>query len=58
MMLMVPFAIAFVEEQQIVEQEHEMKAREGLAEGLTPGVAAAGMAGGGGAAGGGRGMAL
>lgn len=37
-MLMVPFAIAFVEEQQIVEQEKEIKAREGLGESLTPGV--------------------
>ena len=39
-MLMVPFAIAFVEEQQIVEQEKELKAQEGLREGLTPGVPA------------------
>lgn len=46
-MLMVPFAIAFVEEQQIVEQEREMKAREGLAEGVTPGVGMSGAAGGG-----------
>lgn len=47
LMMMVPFAIAFVEEQQIVEQEREMKAREGLAEGMTPGVGMAGQAGGG-----------
>jgi len=38
MMVMVPFAIALVEEQQIMEQEKEMKAREGLGESLTPGV--------------------
>ncbi|KAL9130452.1 MAG: hypothetical protein Q9217_001375 [Psora testacea] len=41
LMLMVPFAIAFVEEQQIVEQERELKAQEGLREGLTPDVAGA-----------------
>lgn len=35
---MVPFALAVSEEQAIVEQEREMKAREGLGEGLTPGV--------------------
>lgn len=40
MMLMVPFAIALVEEQQIVEQEKEMKMREGVGEVLTPGVGA------------------
>ncbi|KAK3166776.1 hypothetical protein OEA41_009901 [Lepraria neglecta] len=38
LMLMVPFAIALVEEQQIVEQEKEIKAREGAGEILTPGV--------------------
>jgi hypothetical protein len=37
-MLMVPFAIALVEEQAFVEQEKEMKAREGAGEILTPGV--------------------
>ena len=37
-MLVVPFAIALVEEQQILEQEKEMKAREGAGEILTPGV--------------------
>ena len=38
LLLMVPFALAFVEEQSIIEQEKEMKAQEGLREGLTPGV--------------------
>ncbi|KAL2048306.1 hypothetical protein N7G274_000217 [Stereocaulon virgatum] len=38
LMLMVPFAIALVEEQAFVEQEKEMKAREGAGEILTPGV--------------------
>ncbi len=42
LMLMVPFAIALVDEQQIVEQEKEMKAREGAGEILTPGVAPGG----------------
>ena len=40
LMLMVPFAIAVVEEQQIIEQEKEIKAREGVGEVLTPGVGA------------------
>lgn len=40
-MLSVPFAIALVEEQQIVEQEKEMKAQESAREVLTPGVGAA-----------------
>lgn len=38
LLLMVPFAFAFSEEQAIMEQEKEMKAQEGLREGLTPGV--------------------
>ncbi|KAK0508028.1 hypothetical protein JMJ35_009917 [Cladonia borealis] len=38
LMLVVPFAIALVEEQQFVEQEKEMRAREGAGEILTPGV--------------------
>lgn len=37
-MLMVPFAMALVEEQQIVEQEKMEKAREGAGDVLTPGV--------------------
>lgn len=37
-MLMVPFAIAVVEEQQIVEQEKEIKARESQGAVLAPGV--------------------
>lgn len=37
-MLSVPFAIALVEEQQIVEQEKEFKAQESAREALTPGV--------------------
>jgi len=41
LMLSVPFAIALVEEQQIVEQEKEMKAQESAREVLTPGVGAA-----------------
>jgi import receptor subunit TOM22 len=50
LMLSVPFAIALVEEQQIVEQEKEMKAQESAREVLTPGV------GGGAAAEKGRGL--
>ena len=41
-MLLVPFAIAFVEEQAIVEQERAEKGRDQLAEGVTPGVGAGG----------------
>ncbi len=37
-MLMVPFAIALVEEQAIVEQEKELRAQEGQREALAPGV--------------------
>lgn len=44
-MLMVPFAIALVEEQQIVEQEKEYKAREGASDILTPGASGSGMGG-------------
>lgn len=47
MMLVVPFAIAFVEEQQILEQEREEKARMGLGDAVTPGVSSGGGAGGG-----------
>lgn len=42
-MLVVPFAIAVVDESQIVEQEKEMKAREGAGEILTPGVGGKGL---------------
>lgn len=37
-MLSVPFAVCMVEEQQIVEQEREMKAQEGAREALVPGM--------------------
>ncbi|KAF6222321.1 hypothetical protein HO133_001407 [Letharia lupina] len=39
-MLSVPFAVCMVEEQQIMEQEREMKAQEGAREVLVPGVGA------------------
>lgn len=42
-MLMVPFAIALVEEQQIVEQEKEFKAREGASDILTPNAPGRGL---------------
>lgn len=37
-MLSVPFAVCMVEEQQIMEQEREMKAQEGAREALVPGM--------------------
>lgn len=52
-MMSVPFAVCAVEEQQIVEQEREMKAQEGAREVLVPGMGTG--AGGGAAAGGGGG---
>ena len=39
MLVLIPFALAYVEEQGIVEQEKEMKAQEAAREGLTPGIA-------------------
>ncbi|CAF9934072.1 MAG: mitochondrial import receptor protein [Alectoria fallacina] len=47
-MLSVPFAVCVVEEQQIVEQEREVKAQEGAREVLVPGVSGGGGEGGGG----------
>ena len=46
-MLSVPFAVCVVEEQQIVEQERELKAQEGAREVLVPGVSGGAGAGGG-----------
>lgn len=46
-MLSVPFAVCMVEEQQIVEQEREMKAQEGVREALVPGMGTGGGGGGG-----------
>ncbi|KAG8530452.1 uncharacterized protein KY384_004954 [Bacidia gigantensis] len=40
LLVMVPFALAFLEEQQINEQEKEMKAQEAAREGVTPGLQA------------------
>lgn len=37
-MLSVPFAVCAVEEQQIMEQERELKAQEGARETLVPGM--------------------
>lgn len=48
-MLSVPFAVCVVEEQQIVEQEREVKAQEGAREVLVPGVAGGSGSGVGGA---------
>lgn len=44
-MLSVPFAVCMVEEQQIVEQEREMKAQEGVREALVPGMGTGGGSG-------------
>ncbi len=37
-MLAVPFAVCAVEEQQMMEQEREIKAQEGAREALVPGM--------------------
>ena len=39
LLVMVPWAMAYVEEQAIVEQEREMKQREVMGEGVSPGAA-------------------
>ncbi|KAG7004512.1 hypothetical protein G7Y79_00025g057980 [Physcia stellaris] len=39
LLVMVPWAVAYVEEQAIVEQEREMKQREVMGEGVSPGAA-------------------
>lgn len=41
-LVMVPYALAYVEEQQIMEQEKEMRAQERLQNEMTPGVGGGG----------------
>ncbi|MDI1489309.1 MAG: mitochondrial import receptor subunit Tom22 [Ramalina farinacea] len=41
-LVMVPYALAYVEEQQIMEQEKEIRAQERLQNEMTPGVGGAG----------------
>ncbi len=38
LVVLVPFALAYTEEQAIVEQEREIKAREGGVEAISPGA--------------------
>lgn len=45
-MLSVPYAVCVVEEQQIMEQEREMKAQESAREALVPGMGTGAGAGG------------
>jgi len=42
LVVLVPFALAYTEEQAIVEQEREMKAREGGMEAISPGASMGG----------------
>ena len=45
-MILVPFAMAYMEEQQYVEEERQMKARGELNDAVTPGLSSTGAAGG------------